>query len=51
MAARASPARTGKPTASRSDGFRAAMTAKLAKQDGKAGYASARRPSSPCSGG
>jgi transposase len=33
------PRKDGKPTASRSDGLRAAMTAKLASEDGKACYA------------
>jgi hypothetical protein len=33
------PRKDGKPTASRSDGLRAAMTAKLASNDGKACYA------------
>jgi hypothetical protein len=40
------PRKDGKPTASRSDGLRAAMTAKLASDDGKACYASCNRPSS-----
>src|SRR5512133_777817 len=39
------PRKDGKPSASRSDGLRAAMTAKLTSEDGKARYAKRRRPS------
>jgi hypothetical protein len=44
------PRRDGKPSASKSDGLRGAMTAKLKSEDGKARYAKTPgRPSSRCS--
>jgi hypothetical protein len=42
--------RDGKPTASRSDGLRAAMTAKLASDDGKACYAKRKQTIEPVFG-
>jgi transposase len=44
------PRKDGKPTASRSDGLRAAMTAKLASQDGKACYAKRKETVEPVFG-
>jgi hypothetical protein len=44
------PRKDGKPTASRSDGLRAAMTAKLASDDGKARYAKRRETVEPVFG-
>ena len=44
------PRKDGQPSASRSDGLRAAMTAKLATDDGKAATLCASRPSSRSSG-
>jgi Transposase DDE domain len=41
------PRKDGKPSASRSDGLRAAMTAKLASEDGKARYALRRQTIEP----
>jgi hypothetical protein len=43
------PRKDGKPSASRSDGLRAAMQAKLASDDGKACYAKRKEPWSRCS--
>jgi Transposase DDE domain len=40
------PRKDGRPSESRSDGLRAAMTAKLKSEDGKARYAKRKRPSS-----
>jgi hypothetical protein len=44
------PRKDGKPTASRSDGLRAAMTAKLASDDGKACYAKRKETIEPVFG-
>jgi hypothetical protein len=44
------PRKDGKPSASRSDGLRAAMTAKLKSQDGKARYAKRRETVEPTFG-
>jgi hypothetical protein len=44
------PRKDGKPTASRSDGLRAAMTAKLASQDGKGCYAKRKETVEPVFG-
>jgi transposase len=44
------PRKDGKPSASRSDGLRAAMTAKLASEDGKARYAKRRETVEPVFG-
>jgi transposase len=44
------PRKDGKPSASRSDGLRAAMTAKLATEDGKARYAKRRETVEPVFG-
>jgi hypothetical protein len=44
------PRKDGKPSASRSDGLRAAMTAKLASVDGKALYALRRQTIEPVFG-
>jgi hypothetical protein len=44
------PRKDGKPTASRSDGLRAAMTAKLASDDGKACYAKRKETVEPVFG-
>jgi Transposase DDE domain len=44
------PRKDGKPSASRSDGLRAAMTAKLNSKDGKAGYAKRRETVEPVFG-
>jgi transposase len=44
------PRKDGKPTASRSDGLRAAMTAKLASEDGKACYAKRKETIEPAFG-
>jgi transposase len=44
------PRKDGKPTASRSDGLRAAMTAKLASADGKACYAKRKETVEPVFG-
>jgi transposase len=44
------PRKDGKPTASRSDGLRAAMTAKLASDDGKACYAKLQQTIEPVFG-
>jgi transposase len=44
------PRKDGKPSASRSDGLRAAMTAKLASDDGKARYAKRRETVEPVFG-
>jgi hypothetical protein len=44
------PRKDGKPTASRSDGLRAAMTAKLASEDGKACYAMRQQTIEPVFG-
>jgi transposase len=44
------PRKDGKPTASRSDGLRAAMTAKLASDDGKACYAKRQQTIEPVFG-
>jgi Transposase DDE domain/Transposase domain (DUF772) len=44
------PRKDGKPSASRSDGLRAAMTAKLKSQDGKARYAKRRETVEPVFG-
>jgi transposase len=44
------PRKDGKPSASRSDGLRAAMTAKLASEDGKARYAKRRETVEPTFG-
>jgi transposase len=44
------PRKDGKPSASRSDGLRAAMTAKLASEDGKACYAKRRETVEPAFG-
>jgi hypothetical protein len=44
------PRKDGKPTASRSDGLRAAMTAKLASDDGKACYAKRKQTIEPVFG-
>jgi hypothetical protein len=41
------PRKDGKPTASRSDGLRAAMTAKLASEDGRAWYAKRQQTIEP----
>jgi transposase len=43
------PRKDGKPSGSKSDGLRAAMTAKLQSEDGRRATPSARRPSSRCS--
>jgi Transposase DDE domain len=44
------PRKDGKPTASRSDGLRAAMTARLASDDGKACYAKRQQTIEPVFG-
>jgi hypothetical protein len=44
------PRKDGKPSASRSDGLRAAMTAKLKSEDGKARYAKRRETVEPAFG-
>jgi hypothetical protein len=44
------PRKDGKPSASRSDGLRAAMTAKLKSEDGKARYAKRRETVEPVFG-
>jgi len=44
------PRKDGKPSASRSDGLRAAMTAKLASEDGKACYAKRKETVEPVFG-
>jgi hypothetical protein len=44
------PRKDGKPSASRSDGLRAAMTAKLTSEDGKARYAKRRETVEPVFG-
>jgi transposase len=44
------PRKDGKPSASRSDGLRAAMTAKLRSEDGKARYAKRRETVEPAFG-
>jgi Transposase DDE domain len=44
------PRKDGKPSASRSDGLRAAMTARLASADGKARYALRRQTIEPVFG-
>jgi transposase len=44
------PRKDGKPTASRSDGLRAAMTAKLASEDGKGCYAKRQQTIEPVFG-
>jgi transposase len=44
------PRKDGKPSASRSDGLRAAMTAKLTSQDGKARYAKRKETVEPVFG-
>ncbi len=44
------PRKVGKPSASRSDGLRAAMTAKLKSEDGKARYAKRRETVEPVFG-
>jgi hypothetical protein len=44
------PRKDGKPSASRSDGLRAAMKAKLANEDGKARYAKRRETVEPVFG-
>jgi transposase len=44
------PRKDGKPTASRSDGLRAAMTAKLASEDGKGCYAKRKETVEPVFG-
>jgi hypothetical protein len=44
------PRKDGKPSASRSDGLRAAMTAKLASDDGKASYAKRKETVEPVFG-
>jgi hypothetical protein len=44
------PRKDGKPSASRSDGLRAAMTAKLASDDGKARYAKRKQTVEPVFG-
>jgi hypothetical protein len=44
------PRKDGKPSASRSDGLRAAMTAKLKSQHGKARYAKRREAVEPVFG-
>ena len=44
------PRKDGKPTASKSDGLRAAMTAKLASEDGKACYAKRKETVEPVFG-
>jgi hypothetical protein len=44
------PRKDGRPSASRSDGLRAAMTAKLASEDGKACYAQRKQTVEPVFG-
>jgi hypothetical protein len=50
MAVRASPSKDGKPAASKSDGLRAAMNAKLASDAGKACYAKRKETVEPVFG-